>query len=178
MSMNTKLILDIILILAGAFALVGLGGTAVYLSREDRRRDVQITVRQGHGPRQVITLSADSPVVKRLAQVEGIRLSENVADANAPGLNPRKRRIEFTGLVAGAAVGLVAVLPVAGEIALVAISTVSALLLTSLGEVIARLKGRFTAQEWKAGTTRQQAEAILDAALLRDLPSHFGNSDN
>lgn len=175
--MNSKLILDIIFILAGAFALVGLGGTVVYLSREERTRDVHITVRQGHGPRQVVTLSPDSPAVKRLAQSEGIRISENVIDAKASGLNPRKRRLELTGLVAGAAVGLVAVLPVAGEIALVVISTVSALFLTSLGEVIARLKERFTAQEWKAGTTKQQAEAILDAALLRDLPSNFGNSD-
>ena len=178
--MSTKLILDIILILAGAFALVGLGGTVVYLSRGERRRGVQITVRQGHGPRQVVTLSRDSPVVERLGQVEGIKLSETTtdSDASSPNSSKRRRRLELTGLIAGASVGLVAVLPIAGEAALVVISTASALLLTSLGEVIARLTARFTAQEWKAGTPKQQAEAIIDAALLRDLPSGFGDSDN
>jgi hypothetical protein len=172
--MNAQLILDIFLAAGGALALVGLGG-AVSLSRNSRRHDVQIIVKQDHGAAQVVSLPQDSAVVEELNKVKGIHISVdgNTTDGGSPATNHKKeRRLEIGGLVGGVAVSIAAVLPfvAVGEFFLVLISGLGALFLTSVGVVVTRLRAQFTGEEWRAGTAKKRVEAIRDAALLRELP--------
>jgi hypothetical protein len=174
MHMDGQLILDILLAAGGVLALVGLGG-AVSLSRGSRRHDVQIIVKQEHGAAQVVTLPQDSTAVKELNKVEGINIEvkDDAADEGSPASDYKKeRRLEIGGLVAGVAASVAAVVPfaVAGEIAVVIITGLGALLLTSVGVVITRLRAHFTGEEWKASTAKKRREAVRDAALLRELP--------
>lgn len=173
--MNAQLILNILLVVGGGLALVALGGAVVSLTRDSRKRDVQVTVKQDHGPTQIVKISQDSAVVEQLNKVEGIHISvtHNAADASSATSDSKKnRRLEIGALVTGVVASLAAVLPfvAAGEIVIIVVSSIGALFLTSVGVVVARLKAQFTGEEWKANTTRKQVEAIRDAALLRELP--------
>jgi hypothetical protein len=171
-----NIILDIILAVSGALALIGLGAVAVYVTRGGRRHEVRITVEQDHRPPQRVTLSPDSAVVRELTSVEGIQLSVSDAASNTQtNAASRKRRpLEIAGLLTGAAAGLAIALPFVSSngfaIGLAIGVAVGALLLTSAGSIAARLTEEFTRREWKDSSTRVQAEAIRDAALLRDHP--------
>jgi hypothetical protein len=175
--MTGKVLLDILLGLGGVLALIGLGGAVVSVSRGPRKGDVRITVEQDDRQPQIVTLPQDSVVVRHLTEVEGLRLSvkDNVAvDANTAATPSRNRRpLEIAGLLTGAAAGVGFAIPfvAASEIAAIVLSTLGALFLTSLGIVVASLKEQFTRREWRSSTTKQQAEAIRDAALLREHPS-------
>lgn len=178
--MTGRVLLDILLGLGGVLALIGLGGVVVAVSRGPRKQDVKITVEQGGRPPQVLTLTQDSVVIQHLTEVEGVRLSikDDTTETDTPPAPKKRRQLEIVGLITSAAAGLGVALPfvAASEIVLLIVSAVGALLLTSIGIVVASLKEQFTRREWKTSTTKQQAEAIRDAALLREHPTHSGES--
>jgi len=168
------------LIAGGAIlALVGLGG-AVSVLRGNRKENVRITVKQDHGPTQTVTVRQDSVVVEQLNRVAGIHIpaKDSAADTGSSSSDSNKsRHLEIAALVAGVTASIAAVLPfaVSGKFVVFVVVGLGALALTSLGEVVARLKIQFTRQQWQSSTTREQVEAIRDAALLREFPSQSGN---
>lgn len=191
--MSQQIILNVITGIAGVLALIGLGGAFSLLGRQrksgsDQRapeQRVQITVKQGEGPEQTVTLPQDSAVVEQLTKVQGIQIPDRNAvtdDDNAD--SQRDRRPEIIGLITSVIAALGAGLPfvVAGELFIatfaLAGAALGALLLTSAGVVVNRLKTTFTRDEWKARSTKMHVEAIRDAALLRDLSSQSKKTIN
>jgi hypothetical protein len=196
--MTGQIILDTLMAVGASLALIGLGGAVSLLARRDRGgslsktqqgRVVQITIEHESGPPQVVTLPQDSTVVEQLNKVEGIHISVDdktpvppespISDSSEVRRPVENRRFEIVGLVSAVAVTLTAVLPfvISGKVLVTSISAIGALVLTTVGIAAGRLNSAFTREEWKARSTKTQAEAIRDAALLRDLSSPSEDPD-